>query len=493
MAPSFFYTHRYASITMNEIITLLTFQCQGIPAVTYVRVLNQEGGGIATDILSDAASVTILEPNKPSSRHDSASFVLPRGISDQDACESTIGQDAGDATGSGGGGLNPVSAFVNDAASALILLIGSKATRKSLFLKRTFLPFLANEIFANIDDKKKIAFGMYQTQLSISAFEIQDEIISDLIRPSSRGLSVSISANNGVQIQGLHQEFPMDEVSLRKLMDDCCDNRVLHTQPPGGSIESSTAVYELELFQTEELAGASVRQSYSKLVVVDVPSVDALVLGGSDLRQLEGPTLHKSLLTFTDVIKKLSTPGKAAVAPFRNSKLTHYLAESLGGNAIVVALGILSNGEPRASRKTMEILESLSRSVHFPIGGHELTEMVQGLLIKYRSMVLQLQDELENGAPIGDKAPEISEKTIRDMQQEMARALSERNMAKDDCARLYEMMELLKGKYQSLTDQKNEQAQELIKSEEEKLSIARALVELKLEYSQLREVLLYTV
>ena len=69
----------------------------------------------------------------------------------------------------------------------------------------------------------------------------------------------------------------------------------------------------------------------------------------------------------------------------------------------------------------------------------------------------------------------------------MAKALEERNVAKDDCARLYEMMELLKSKYQTLTEQKAAQAQELIDSETEKLKTARALIELKLEHSQLRE------
>ena len=185
------------------------------------------------------------------------------------------------------------------------------------------------------------------------------------------------------------------------MFDDCCENRVTHTQPPGASIETSSAVIEIELTQIEELSGGNTRQSVCKLVLVDLACVNALALGGSDLRQLEGPTLHKSLMTFADVIKKLTSPAKAAVAPFRLSRLTSYLSELLGGNALVVAIGVLAQGEPIVSRKTMELLEALSSSVHFPIGGHELTDMVQGLLVKYRSMILQLQDEIENGAPIG--------------------------------------------------------------------------------------------
>jgi hypothetical protein len=66
--------------------------------------------------------------------------------------------------------------------------------------------------------------------------------------------------------------------------------------------------------------------------------------------------LHKSLLNFAEVVKNLNNPARAAVAPFRASKLTHYLSELVGGNAIVVALALLCNGEPRITKKTMELL-----------------------------------------------------------------------------------------------------------------------------------------
>lgn len=104
-------------------------------------------------------------------------------------------------------------------------------------------------------------------------------------------------------------------------------------------------------------AGEGGRECHSRLLVVEVPSTDPLLYGGAaDVRQLQGPNLHKSLLTFLDVVKKLNTPGRAALAPFRSSKLTHYLSELLGGNSIVVGLGLLAHGEPLVTRKTLEII-----------------------------------------------------------------------------------------------------------------------------------------
>jgi len=68
------------------------------------------------------------------------------------------------------------------------------------------------------------------------------------------------------------------------------------------------------------------------------------------VRALQGPTLHQGLLALNDVAKKLSTPGRSSVAPFRASQLTSFLSELLGGNAIVAAVGLLAAGEPDASR-----------------------------------------------------------------------------------------------------------------------------------------------
>ena len=455
---------------------------RGVPSVSYVRIVSQ-GGDNATDIISDGNAVTILEPGMPSTRHDVAQ-VLQRGMMDEEVCENTIGNQAGAGIGAS---LNPVSAFVMDAATTVIILVGSRQTKKWQFLKRAFLPFLANELFALLEEKEQQHTQEYVSQLTMSAFEIQDEVITDLLRPSSRGLAVSVTVEEGVVVPGLHKESLRDEAGLRRLLIEACENRASHTQPLGASIDTSAALWEISLIQSEGGGGETLHRSFSKLVVLDLPSVDALVGINSEIRQLESLTLHKSLMAFVDVVRRLSSPSKAALAPFRASKLTHYLSEMLGGNAIVVGLGLLAGGEAACSRKTLDVMGALTSAVHYPVGGKELTDVLQGLLGKYRAMILQLQDEIQSGAPIGEKAPELSEKRMGDLQRELADAQMERNTAREDRARIFEMMELLKAKYSTLVTEKASQSQELIKAEEDKLSVARALVELKLEYSARQE------
>jgi hypothetical protein len=201
---------------------------RGIPSVTYCRIISPPGG--SGDIISDGNSITVLDAGQPSSRHEVAQ-VLPLGLSDEEVCEHTFGNQAGAGMGAA---LNPITAFVNDAVTAIIFIIGSKETKKWHFMKRTVLPFVANELFSNIAERDQhLASTLYKAQINLSAFEIQDEVITDLLRPVNRGLSLAVTSEDGVMVQGLQSEPIMDEMDLRRLLVDACENRASHTLPPG--------------------------------------------------------------------------------------------------------------------------------------------------------------------------------------------------------------------------------------------------------------------
>lgn len=146
-------------------------------------------------------------------------------------------------------------------------------------MQKSFLPFLANELFACLEDKAQAAPQYFQTQLTLSSFEVLDEVITDLVRPSVRGLGLAMTAEDGIVVQGLSRHIITSEVQLRTLFRDACDNRASHTLPVGGSIDTSSAIWELGLHQVQGADGRGISQSFSRLIVVDVPAVDPLMLG----------------------------------------------------------------------------------------------------------------------------------------------------------------------------------------------------------------------
>eukprot|EP00602_Paraphysomonas_sp_CaronLab_P008587 CAMPEP_0185034294 /NCGR_PEP_ID=MMETSP1103-20130426/24034_1 /TAXON_ID=36769 /ORGANISM="Paraphysomonas bandaiensis, Strain Caron Lab Isolate" /LENGTH=1149 /DNA_ID=CAMNT_0027570895 /DNA_START=22 /DNA_END=3471 /DNA_ORIENTATION=+ len=473
-----------------------TVMPRGVPTLSYIRVLSQDDSQ-ASDIAIDGDFVSIVEPGQPTTRHEVA-HVFERGITDQELCEATIGQEAGAAMDAS---LNPIAAFVEDAASAVIFMVGSKFTKKWQFLKRVFLPFLGNELFACLSDKEQQGKEVFEYEATLSAFEIQNEVISDLLRPANRGLAISVTPESGAVVKGIHKEKISSEASLRQLFVDACDNRSSHTLPPGASIDTSCVVWDISLSQKEG-DDDLVLFNTSRLLIVDVPAVNPLCMTTQDARMFEGPNIHKSLFTFADCVRKLANPVKIALAPFRSSKLTHFVGELLGGNAIVVAIGLLHSGEPAVSRKTLELMNHLTNARHYPISGKEMSEIVQGLMMKYRSMILNMEDEVATAKldiPMDDKNKEremedilaARTKSIEDrmaeLQKDLAQAIIERTEAKEDTAKVYEMLEIMKAKYTTLIEERKEQNEELLKVETEKLEVARALVDMKMELSNFME------
>ena len=71
---------------------------------------------------------------------------------------------------------------------------------------------MANELFLTLNEHKQhhiLAYGgeeSYLASLKLSAFEIQDEVITDLLKPESRGLGIAMTTDSGVAVRGLHQE-----------------------------------------------------------------------------------------------------------------------------------------------------------------------------------------------------------------------------------------------------------------------------------------------
>ncbi len=126
--------------------------------------------------------------------------------------------------------------------------------------KKTFLPFLANELFSTLNEQEQHYMLMHGTALAeqcqksitFSAFEIQDEVISDLLKPERRGLNIVMTTEDGMIVRGLQRELISDEVGLRKALFDACENRVSHSQPVGGNIDTSIAVFQLDLVQLEK-------------------------------------------------------------------------------------------------------------------------------------------------------------------------------------------------------------------------------------------------
>lgn len=100
----------------------------------------------------------------------------------------------------------------------------------------------------------------------------------DLLRPGNRGMQVSVSIEEGMVVRPLHKQPVSDELELRRLLVDACENRACHTLPVGATIDTSSAVFELAVLQTEMDSSGVYSVCNSRFIVVDTPTVDPLCI-----------------------------------------------------------------------------------------------------------------------------------------------------------------------------------------------------------------------
>lgn len=108
-------------------------------------------------------------------------------------------------------------------------------------------------------------------------------------------------------------------------------------------------------FQKFDLRSNKVRTS--KLTIVDLAGSEKLThTEAAGLRLVEGSNINRSLLALGNVITKLSISNKSQdFVPYRDSKLTRILKDSLGGNSHTYMITCIS----LAARHHEETLHTL--------------------------------------------------------------------------------------------------------------------------------------
>ena len=107
--------------------------------------------------------------------------------------------------------------------------------------------------------------------------------------------------------------------------------------------------------------GKGKRSIFSKMNLVDLAGSErASKTGAAGETLKEAIAINQSLSALGNVINTLSV-GRAAHIPYRSSKLTHLLEESLGGNSLTVMLAAVSPAASNA-HETVQTLQYASRA-----------------------------------------------------------------------------------------------------------------------------------
>ncbi|KAI0530493.1 hypothetical protein KFK09_000037 [Dendrobium nobile] len=270
--------------------------------------------------------------------------------------------------------------------------------------------------------------------LKFSAIEIYNEGVSDLLSSDNTPLRLLDDPERGTVVEKLTEVRLRDKCHLEDLLAICEDQRQIGETSLN---EASSRSHQILRLTIESSARHHDRDSSSSLAA----TVNFVDLAGSErasqtlsagTKLKEGSHINRSLLTLGTVIRKLSK-GRNTHVPYRDSKLTRILQNSLGGNARTAIICTMSPARihDEQSRNTL-LFASCAKEVTTNANVNVI--MSDKALVKHlQRELVRLEDELHylGSTHTTTHLDELKEKDTKiiKMEKEIRELIQQRNLA----------------------------------------------------------------
>ncbi|CAG2100216.1 unnamed protein product [Medioppia subpectinata] len=205
--------------------------------------------------------------------------------------------------------------------------------------------FTTMDLFRQIEEKSEEE----KLELSISYFEIYNEVVFDLLDPTSgKALAVREDSRRGVVVNNLSVHQPKDANHLLEMLEYGNRNRTQHPTDANAESSRSHAVFQISLKKQDYSSTQELSIQISKMSLIDLAGSERATTAYKTNRskglQREGGNINKSLLALGNCITALASDSKkkCSYIPYRGSKLTLLLRDSLGGNCQTAMIATVS-------------------------------------------------------------------------------------------------------------------------------------------------------
>lgn len=211
------------------------------------------------------------------------------------------------------------------------------------------IPRMNRAIFERIArEKEESPHKLFLVECSF--FEIYNEIIYDLLdstgnsKKNKGGLEIKEHAVLGIYVKDLQERVVDSRGEVIDLMQQGQNARTVGATQMNAESSRSHSIFVIKIHQKD--ATDESKNIFAKINLVDLAGSErAASTGAQGDRLKEGANINKSLSALGNVINALveaSRTSKKLFIPYRNSKLTRVLQESLGGNSLCSMLATLS-------------------------------------------------------------------------------------------------------------------------------------------------------
>ncbi|KAL4908596.1 hypothetical protein BDW74DRAFT_101986 [Aspergillus multicolor] len=188
------------------------------------------------------------------------------------------------------------------------------------------IPRIVEHIFASILTSP----SNIEYTVRVSYMEIYMERIRDLLVPQNDNLPVHEEKSRGVYVKGLLEVYVSSVQEVYEVMRRGGNSRAVAATNMNQESSRSHSIFVITVTQKNLETGSA---KSGQLFLVDLAGSEKVGKTGASGQTLEeAKKINKSLSALGMVINAL-TDGKSTHIPYRDSKLTRILQESLGGNS----------------------------------------------------------------------------------------------------------------------------------------------------------------
>ncbi|KAI3966217.1 hypothetical protein MKW92_030647 [Papaver armeniacum] len=277
------------------------------------------------------------------------------------------------------------------------------------------IPQVMNSIFSKIEEKKEAT----EFLIRVSFIEIFKEEVFDLLDPNSsisskaeaavaklaaparNPIQIRETANGGITLAGVTEPEVRTKQEMASFLSRGSLARATGSTNMNSQSSRSHAIFTISMEQkrSTRIPGDDVGDDIlsAKLHLVDLAGSERAKRTGADGSRLkEGIHINRGLLALGNVISALGDEKKrkeGGHVPYRDSKLTRLLQDSLGGNSKTVMIACVSPADSNAE-ETLNTLKYANRARNIQnkaiINRDPMTAQMQMM----RSQLEQMQAEL---------------------------------------------------------------------------------------------------
>ena len=273
-----------------------------------------------------------------------------------------------------------------------------------------------------------------------SFLQIYNENISDLLKPEKKNLQIREDKKKGIYVDSLSEWAVRSPIDLYALLKRGTNFRTTSSTNMNDVSSRSHAAFVItveqmttNIYNNDNIKNKNLDIKVGKLNLIDLAGSERIrITGATGLQLEESKKINKSLLCLGNVINALTEKNKRSKnninsnvhIPYRDSKLTRLLQDSLGGNCKTTMIAMISPSQDSfvESLSTLHFAQRAKKIVNRPIINEDLNN--RALIRQYENELKNLRDELE----MKNKMM-LSNELVMKLQEEKEQALQDKNEA----------------------------------------------------------------